>query len=136
MMMSSTRASSRAVKKSHGDTEQDFEETVRVVKEALFSHIHTFRYSRRKGTLADRLEEQIEELIKAERSEIIRQISEVNRLDYMSSMIGKTERVLIEKVNDQGMAQGYGEHYLPIQFSTPLSTKNSFLFFTNLFTYS
>ncbi|RLE04140.1 MAG: tRNA (N(6)-L-threonylcarbamoyladenosine(37)-C(2))-methylthiotransferase MtaB, partial [Bacteroidetes bacterium] len=91
-----------------------------------FSHILTFRYSRRKGTRADHLEEQIEERIKAERSEIIRLISEENRLDYMSSMVGKTERVLIEKVNSKGMAQGYGEHYLPIQFSAPLRTKNIF----------
>jgi threonylcarbamoyladenosine tRNA methylthiotransferase MtaB len=109
-----------------GESEDDFAETARVVKEAQFSHIHTFRYSRRKGTRADRLEEQIEERIKAERSEIIRQISEENRLDYMSSMVGKTERILIEKVNSKGMAQGYGEHYLPIQFSTPLRTKNIF----------
>ncbi len=109
-----------------GESEDDFAETTRVVKEAQFSHIHTFRYSRRKGTRADRLEEQIEERIKAERSEIIRQISEGNRLDYMSSMVGKTERVLIEKVNSKGMARGYGEHYLPIQFSTPLRTKNIF----------
>jgi len=109
-----------------GESEDDFAETTRVVKEAQFSHIHTFRYSRRKGTRADRLEEQIEERIKAERSEIIRQISEENRLDYMSSMVGKTERILIEKVNKKGMAQGYGEHYLPIQFSAPLRTKNIF----------
>ncbi len=109
-----------------GESEDDFAETTRVVKEARFSHIHTFRYSRRKGTRADHLEEQIEERIKAERSEIIRQISEENRLDYMSSMVGKTERVLIEKVNSKGMAQGYGEHYLPIQFSAPLRTKNIF----------
>jgi threonylcarbamoyladenosine tRNA methylthiotransferase MtaB len=44
----------------------------------------------------------------------------------MSSIIGKTERVLIEKVNSKGMAQGYGEHYLPIHFSTPVRTKNMF----------
>ncbi|MCK5693091.1 MAG: tRNA (N(6)-L-threonylcarbamoyladenosine(37)-C(2))-methylthiotransferase MtaB [Bacteroidales bacterium] len=109
-----------------GEEEDDFAATARVVKEARFSHIHTFRYSRRKGTRADRLEEQIEERIKAERSEVIRQISEENRLDYMSSMIGKTERVLIEKVNSKGRAQGYGEHYLPIHFSTPVRTKNMF----------
>ncbi|MBE9519205.1 MAG: tRNA (N(6)-L-threonylcarbamoyladenosine(37)-C(2))-methylthiotransferase MtaB [Bacteroidetes bacterium] len=109
-----------------GESETDFAETARVVKEALFSHVHTFRYSRRKGTRADRLEEQLEERIKAERSEVIRQISEENRLHYMDSMIGKTQRVLIEKVSDKGMAQGYGEHYLPVQFSTADSTKNVF----------
>jgi len=109
-----------------GEEEDDFAATARVVREARFSHVHTFRYSRRKGTRADHLEGQIEERIKAERSEVIRQISEENRLNYMSSMIGKTERVLIEKVNSKGRAQGYGEHYLPIHFSTPLRTENMF----------
>jgi len=109
-----------------GESEVEFAETARIVEEARFSHIHTFRYSRRKGTRANRMDDQIEERIKSERSEVIRQISEENRLDYMSSIIGKTERVLIEKVNSKGMAQGYGEHYLPIHFSTPVRTKNMF----------
>ncbi len=109
-----------------GETETDFADTARVVDEARFSHIHTFRYSRRKGTRADRLDEQVREQIKAERSEVIRHISEKNRLLYMEEMLGKTERVLIEKVNQDGVAQGYGEHYLPIQFQTPLRSKNIF----------
>lgn len=109
-----------------GESEEDFAETARVVEEARFSHIHTFRYSRRKGTRADRMDEQVPEKIKVERSEVIRQISEKTRLLYMEEMLGKTERVLIEKVSRDGMAQGYGEHYLPIQFPTPVRTKNIF----------
>lgn len=109
-----------------GETEEDFQQTLRIAREARFSHIHTFRYSRRKGTRADRMEDQCEERIKAERSEVIRLISEENRLHYMEKMLGKTQRVLIEKVNQKGVARGYGEHYLPIQFSTPLRTKNIF----------
>lgn len=109
-----------------GETEQDFQDTLRVVKEAGFSHIHTFRYSRRKGTRADSLEAQVAEKTKAERSEIIRQVSEETRLKYMNSMIGKTQRVLIEKIDSKGMAQGYGEHYLPVRFPTPLRSKNTF----------
>jgi threonylcarbamoyladenosine tRNA methylthiotransferase MtaB len=44
----------------------------------------------------------------------------------MEDMIGKTERVLIEKVTGKGEAQGYGEHYLPVKFSAPLRVKNVF----------
>ncbi len=109
-----------------GETEKDFTETIKAVKEARFSHVHTFRYSRRKGTRADRLEEQTAEKIKSERAETIRQISEENRLIYMESMLGKQQRVLIEKVNNKGMAQGYGECYLPVQFPTTLRSKNVF----------
>lgn len=109
-----------------GESEHDFAETARVVSEARFSHVHTFRYSRRKGTRADRMEEQIVERIKSERGEVIRQISEKNRLLYMENMIGKTARVLIEKVDSKGVAQGYGEHYLPVRFATTNRTKNIF----------
>ena len=71
-----------------GETEEDFQDTMKLVKEAGFSHVHTFRYSRRKGTRADRMENQTEERIKTERSEQIRLLSEQNRIKYMSSMTG------------------------------------------------
>ncbi len=109
-----------------GESAQDFNETVRVVREARFSHIHTFRYSRRKGTRADRMEDQLTERIKTERSEVIRGISEENRLYYMKSMIGKSQRVLIEKVNKERMASGYGEHYLPVKFEASDAARNRF----------
>ncbi len=109
-----------------GETDEDFQKTIHLVKEAQFSHIHTFRYSRRKGTRADRMEDQTEEWIKSERSEAIRRISEENKLHYMNSMLGNSQRVLIEKTGLDGIAHGYGEHYLPVSFQSPNSSKNSF----------
>lgn len=110
-----------------GETSEDFKRTVDVVREARFSHVHTFRYSRRKGTRADRMEEQLDERIKSERSEIIRTISDNNRINYMNTMLGKDQLVLIEKVDNLGNARGYGEHYLPIIFPRGDLTKNSFV---------
>jgi len=109
-----------------GESEKDFAESVRMAREAGFSHIHTFRYSRRKSTRADRFENQVPEKIKSERSEVIRQVSVENRIRYMQSMIGKAQRVLIEKVDRQGVAHGYGEHYLPVKFPAVDGTRNSF----------
>jgi threonylcarbamoyladenosine tRNA methylthiotransferase MtaB len=109
-----------------GETDEDFKQTVNLTRAAGFSHIHTFRYSRRKGTRADRMENQIEEKVKSERSEVIRLISEENRILYMNSMIGREQRVLVEKVDRSGMAHGYGEHYLPVIFPTDDHTKNRF----------
>ena len=109
-----------------GESKEDFAETVRIAREAHFSHIHTFRYSRRKGTRADRLEDQVAEKIKSERSEVIRKISEENRIRYMQSMIGKEQQVLIEKLDRKGTAHGYGEHYLPVQFPSSDGTRNIF----------
>jgi threonylcarbamoyladenosine tRNA methylthiotransferase MtaB len=109
-----------------GETPEDFGQTVDLVREARFSHVHTFRYSRRKGTRADRMENQIEERIKSERSEIIRKISEANRTNYMHSMLAKHQRVLVEKVDAEGVAQGYGEHYLPVRFRAAQKDRNRF----------
>ena len=109
-----------------GESEKDFLKTARIAREVRFSHIHTFRYSRRKGTRAERMEDQVEEKIKSERSEIIRKISENNRILYMNSMLGKRQRVLVEKVDAKEIAHGYGEHYLPVNFQTNDPRKNSF----------
>ncbi len=98
-----------------GETADDFRSTCDVVRQIGFSHIHTFKYSRRKGTRADRMPGQIPERVKSERSEIIRRIGEKNKRKYRSSFIGKTARVLVEKTAD-GQARGYGEHYIPIRF--------------------
>ena len=68
----------------------------------------------------------MEEKIKSERSELIRKISEENRMHYMNSMLGKEQRILIEKVDEKGMAHGYGEHYLPVTYLTDHPIKNRF----------
>ena len=109
-----------------GETEDDFKQTMQLALEARFTHIHTFRYSRRRGTRADRMEDQVGERIKFQRSEAIRRISEENRVAYMKSMLGKGQRVLVEKVDRQGLAHGYGEHYLPVAFPTDDLSKNRF----------
>jgi threonylcarbamoyladenosine tRNA methylthiotransferase MtaB len=109
-----------------GETEADFKKTLELVREAKFSHVHTFRYSRRKTTRADRMEDQLAERIKNERSEMVRTLAFENRKAYMESMLGKQQRVLVERVDSRGLARGYGEHYLPVHFQTKNRTRNRF----------
>jgi threonylcarbamoyladenosine tRNA methylthiotransferase MtaB len=98
-----------------GETQEDFELTCRAVKEAGFSHIHTFKYSLRPGTRAAGMPEQVPEQLKNERSEVIRRISGENKLRYRRSLIGKTQEVLVEKVRGK-QGRGYGELYVPVTF--------------------
>ena len=109
-----------------GETDEDFRKTLDFAREARFSHIHTFRYSRRTGTRAERMTNQVPGKVMAARSEEIRKLSEATRLEYMHSMKGKQQRVLIEKADDQMMASGYGEHYLPVIFPVTDTTTNRF----------
>jgi len=110
-----------------GETDDDFKRTLQVAGEAAFSHIHTFRYSVRKGTRAERMENQVPEKEKAKRSAQIREISDMNKEHYYRSMLGQEQTVLVEKILKGGSVKGYGENYLPIQFRDPKAIQNSFV---------
>lgn len=109
-----------------GESEEDFQETIDVVQEIGFSHIHTFKYSLREGTRAARMPEHIPDKVKSARSEVIRELTQDNKLKYRKSFIGKQQRVLVEKIDDQGFAHGYGEHYIPVKFAGQVLKKNEF----------
>jgi threonylcarbamoyladenosine tRNA methylthiotransferase MtaB len=98
-----------------GETDEEFEQTVKLAKDLQFSHIHTFKYSVRSGTRAERMPDQVSEKVKSQRSEVIRKISMENKRAYYSSMLGNTQRLLVERVSDNKLARGYGEHYIPIR---------------------
>lgn len=97
-----------------GETEEHFQETVNMVKEIGFGHIHTFKYSVRKGTRAERLPDHIDEKEKSRRGEIIRLLSEESRMNHRKAFIGRSQRVLVQIILEDGTARGFGEHYIPI----------------------
>ena len=107
-----------------GETEEEFQDTLDAVHEFNFSHVHTFKYSVRKGTRAERLEYHIPEKIKNIRSLIVRELSLKNKQNYLTTFIGKEQKVLVEKIA-QGIANGYGESYIPIRFKATSAEKNT-----------
>ncbi|MFW5974947.1 MAG: radical SAM protein, partial [Bacteroidota bacterium] len=109
-----------------GESEEDFQKTIDVVQEIGFSHIHTFKYSLREGTRAARMPEHIPDKVKSARSEVIRELTQDNKLKYRKSFIGKQQRVLVEKIDEHGFAHGYGEHYIPVKFAGKNLKKNEF----------
>ncbi|MCX6221928.1 MAG: tRNA (N(6)-L-threonylcarbamoyladenosine(37)-C(2))-methylthiotransferase MtaB [Bacteroidia bacterium] len=107
-----------------GETEEDFQQTLEAVEEFGFSHVHTFKYSIRTGTRAEKLENHISEKIKTERSAQIRQLSVENKYRYYQTLIGKTQNVLVEKIT-KNKAYGYGDLYVPVEFQAKEIQKNS-----------
>ena len=79
-----------------GETEEDFQETLDVVEKVRFSGAFTFVYSRRKGTVADKMENQISEEIKKDR--IMRLVDSQNAINREESQkyVGKTVQILCE----------------------------------------
>ncbi len=109
-----------------GETEEDFQASVKMVREVGFSHVHTFKYSEREGTRSARMTDLVDEKIKNERSEVVRLLAEENKRAYRASFIGKTQRLLIEKVGNE-YAIGHGEHFLPIRVASENMQKNTYV---------
>ena len=106
------------------ETEEDFRESMEFVEKIGFSRVHVFRYSRRKGTPADRMSGQIPEHIKISRSAEMIKTAEKSREKYMRSLVGKTIKVLFEHENCTDFHKGYAPDYTLIKIPCENSEKS------------
>ena len=83
-----------------GETEEEFETTMEFIKKIRFYETHVFKYSRRKGTRADRMPDQIPEQIKTKRSEKLLELHRENSKNYRNRLIGTTVEVLMEEAQE------------------------------------
>lgn len=79
-----------------GETDQDFEETIELCKAVGFSKIHVFPYSRRKGTPAAERCDQVNDEVRRQRAQRLRQLSDKLRTEDYKRRIGTTELCVIE----------------------------------------
>ncbi len=98
-----------------GETDEDFAESAEFIRKIGFSRVHVFRYSRRKGTVADRMDNQIPENIKSERWHIMTSAADEARESYLKKQIGKTVPVLFERENCTDFHHGYAPDYTLIK---------------------
>lgn len=100
-----------------GETEEEFEETMDFAKRAGFAKIHVFKYSRRYGTIADKMDGQVSEAIKAERSAKLSALEKELGLIYQKQSLKEYEKVLFEEITEMGSKKyivGYNERYMRI----------------------
>ena len=97
-----------------GETNEEFEQTINYIKELKLSKAHVFAYSRRKGTKAALMPEQIDNKIKVKRSKMLIEITDAAHNEFLKSQIGKTVNVLVETVKN-GILKGYSENYTPVE---------------------
>ncbi|MBR6767428.1 MAG: tRNA (N(6)-L-threonylcarbamoyladenosine(37)-C(2))-methylthiotransferase MtaB [Clostridia bacterium] len=98
-----------------GETEAEFQETAEFIQDIRLSRIHVFPYSRRKGTLADRMEGQVPEPIKHERARKLIEIGNKLERDFVLSMNGSVQSVLFEQPAGEGLAEGYTGQYIRVR---------------------
>ncbi len=80
-----------------GETEEEFEETKAFLERIGFYEMHIFKYSRRAGTRADRMPDQIPEQVKSVRSEILLKLEKQMSKAYRESFLGRNKTVLLEE---------------------------------------
>ncbi len=104
-----------------GETEEDFEDTIDVVKQVNFEQIFMFIYSRRVGTRADKMENQIPEEIKHKRFDRLKQVFEESIEENNKKYIGTTQKILVEgySKNNQDMLTGRTDTNKVVIFEGP-----------------
>ena len=80
-----------------GETEEEFEETYKFLEKVNFYEMHVFKYSKRKGTRAAEMENQVPEPIKTKRSNILLELTRECSKRYRSFWIGREVNVLLEE---------------------------------------
>jgi len=100
-----------------GETDDDFEITRKNLASSGLTQIHTFPYSKRRGTIGESLPEQNSDEIKNKRASIIKEISKEKYEGFIEQNIGSTVEVLIEKHRDKhtGNLKGITRNYLTVQ---------------------
>ena len=96
-----------------GETEEEFEKTLSFIKKCAFSSMHIFPYSRRQGTLAADMPEQVPKAVKQER---VRRASEAARemaRTYAAGCVGSVLNVLFER-EEEGRWHGHAGNYLEV----------------------
>ncbi|GAA4298101.1 tRNA (N(6)-L-threonylcarbamoyladenosine(37)-C(2))-methylthiotransferase MtaB [Anaerocolumna aminovalerica] len=110
-----------------GETEEEFNETKQFLAKVAFAQMHVFKYSKRNGTRAYSMPDQVKEEIKAERSNILIDLNAKMMEDYHSSFIGKSERILVEEIIEIDGKQyqiGHNERYVKLAINAEKSLIN------------
>ena len=105
-----------------GETEEEFEKTYQFLKEINFYKMHVFKYSPRRGTVAEKMPNQIDGNIKEIRSNRLIELSEQNENNHNLKYIGKTVKVLFEEF-ENGYFKGHTTNYIVVK--VPEKEENS-----------
>ncbi len=98
-----------------GETQEEFEESLRFVQKIGFAKVHVFPYSRRPGTKAYDFPEIITNQEKERRSRAMIAAANDLRNAFLNTQCGKTEPVLFEQRDEAGFFEGYTKNYTPVK---------------------
>ena len=98
-----------------GETDEEAAETLRFVEKAAFARIHVFPYSRRSGTLADRMPNQVPQAVKNRRAQELIALGNKLEASYSKELIGQDAEVIFEQPAGDGLCEGYTKTYVRVR---------------------
>ena len=110
-----------------GETDEEFEQTKAYLEHIHFYEMHIFKYSKRKGTRAAVMPDQIDEQVKAARSEKLIALGHDMSKEFRKFYIGKNEEVLFEEkavIGDKEYFVGYTKEYVKVAKKTDENLEN------------
>lgn len=106
------------------ENDEEFNKTIEFVNKVRFAKIHVFKYSMRKGTIAAKMKNQVDDTVKTQRSDILINEEKKLRQQFLESFVGKIEEVLLEEkevINGQVYWCGYTKQY--VRVAIPINDK-------------
>lgn len=110
-----------------GETEEEFNQTLAFAEKVGFAKIHIFPYSKREGTVAAKMPDQIPHSVAAEREKRLGDAEKKMRCEYIASHIGKSVNVLFEEIKEKDgvrYACGYTPEYIYVHVRTNENFEN------------
>lgn len=101
-----------------GETDSDFDSCMEFVRDIDFASMHVFKYSRRPGTKADSMPNQVKEEIKNIRSDALINLGSEMSLHFNKRQVGKTVQVLVERrcEGENSLWEGHTDNYVTVRF--------------------
>lgn len=109
-----------------GETEERFDKSCRFIENIPFANLHVFCFSQRKGTPAADFPDTVSGEVMKYRHRFLEDIEDKLADKFLDSQIGKTLRVLIEKVRSNGGCEGWTDNYIRVQTNIGNAKANSF----------
>ena len=110
-----------------GETEEEFRQSMEFVDKVDFYETHIFKYSRREGTKAAVMENQVSEQVKTQRSALMISLGEKKRRAYEESFVGSEVEVLVEEpdvIDGRKVQTGHTKEYIKVALESGEDLRN------------
>lgn len=102
-----------------GESGDSFANTLDLIASLPVTHLHVFPFSRRPGTPAATMAQQVSGAVARQRAAVLRELGEAKQRDFARRFIGRKLDVVVEGKGRGGLRSGLSVHYLPVRFAAP-----------------